>query len=82
MNRISIGCIVEGKGEEKSVPVLLRKIATQVMPGLFVDVPRPFIVKRNQMSPSGDQIHKAIEGLFPHFRVFIIERRGEKRNGG
>ena len=50
MSRISIGCIVEGVGEIEALPVLIRKIAVQVVPGVFVYMPRPVKMSRGQMT--------------------------------
>ena len=63
MSRISIGCIVEGKGEEYALPILIERIAREVVPGVYVPVPRPVIVPRNHMTASGDKVSNAIELL-------------------
>lgn len=52
--------IVEGKGEEEAVPVLLRRIAQRVTPGTSVDVPRPIRVKRQQIVKAGE-LERAVE---------------------
>ena len=65
MSRISIGCIVEREGEVEALPVLIRKIANEVAPAVYIHVPRSHIVKRNHMTTSSDAIRKAIENLVP-----------------
>ena len=44
-----IATIVEGHGEVEAVPVLLRRIAERVAPGIALEVPRPIRVKRHQI---------------------------------
>ena len=52
--------IVEGKGEEEAVPILLRRIAQRVTPGSPVAVPRPIRVKRQQIMKAGE-LERAVE---------------------
>ena len=52
--------IVEGKGEEEAVPILLRRIAQRVTPGSPVAVPRPIRVKRQQIVKAGE-LERAVE---------------------
>ena len=52
--------IVEGKGEEEAVPILLRRIAERVIPGVSVDVRRPIRVKRQQIVKAGE-LERAVE---------------------
>ena len=56
---VKIGCIVEGKGEEGVVPILIRRIAESLYPELLLDTPRPFRVSRNQVVKTGE-IERAI----------------------
>ena len=44
-----IATIVEGHGEVEAVPILLRRIAERVAPGIALEVPRPIRVKRHQI---------------------------------
>ena len=44
-----IATIVEGHGEVEAVPILLRRIAERVVPGIALEVPRPIRVKRHQI---------------------------------
>ena len=44
-----IATIVEGHGEVEAVPILLRRIAERVSPGIALEVPRPIRVKRHQI---------------------------------
>ena len=50
---VKIGCIVEGKGEEQAVPILIRRIAERLYPALMIETPRPFRVSRNQVVKTG-----------------------------
>lgn len=63
MNEVSIGCIVEGQGEVSAVPVLIRRVAGEIAPGLVVRVPRPHRLNRGDMKPSGTGIGSAIRLL-------------------
>ena len=56
---VKIGCIVEGKGEVKAVPILIRRIAENLYPELLIDTPRPFRISRNQVVKTGE-IERAI----------------------
>lgn len=82
MSRISIGCIVEGKGEVDAVPVLVRRIADEVAPGTLVDLPRASLVERDRMTTSGDAIGKAIAYLVPRLSqpagfILMLDRDDE-----
>ena len=57
MNRIAT--IVEGHGEVEAVPILLRRIAERVAPGIALDVPRPIRVKRHQILKA-EEMERAI----------------------
>lgn len=46
--------IVEGHGEVEAVPILVRRIARQVLPDTILDVPRPIRVKRNKVMQIGE----------------------------
>ena len=63
MSRVSIGCIVEGKGEELAVPFLVRRIARETAPFLLVQVPRPHVLNRKDINPSGTEVGRAIRLL-------------------
>ena len=60
--------IVEGKGEEEAVPILLRRIAQRVIPGSPVAVPRPIRVKRQQIVKAGE-LERAVEFAARRARV-------------
>lgn len=47
--KISLGCIVEGQGDQLAIPILIRRIATIVDPSLFVHIPILARVKRNKI---------------------------------
>ena len=49
-----LATIVEGHGEVEAVPILLRRIAEQVSPGLVLQLPRPIRVKRQQVLKAGE----------------------------
>ena len=57
---VTIASIVEGKGEVAAVPILLRRVASQVAPKVLVNALRPIRVQRNQILKSG-QLERALE---------------------
>ena len=54
-----IATIVEGHGEVEAVPILLRRIAERVAPGIALEVPRPIRVKRHQILKA-EEMERAI----------------------
>lgn len=55
-----IGCIVEGQGDMKAVPCLIRRIAAELYPELAINMPRPIRVHRNQVVQKG-KLEKEVE---------------------
>ena len=55
-----IVALVEGHGEVAAVPLLLRRIADVVSPGLNIDMPRPIRVPRQRLLSRGE-LERAIE---------------------
>lgn len=47
--------IVEGDGEVRALPLLLRRIAEWRMPGVYVDVPMPIRVQKDRLLNRRDQ---------------------------
>jgi len=58
--KLILSTIVEGDGEVVAFPILLRRIAAWLSPGLVVEVPRPFQVKRDRFVNKADQRERAI----------------------
>jgi Domain of unknown function (DUF4276) len=48
----TVMAIVEGQGEEAAVPVLLRRMAAEIAPEVWLDVPRPLRVPRGSLIAS------------------------------
>lgn len=57
MNEVKIGCVVEGKGEVKAVPILLRRVAAIHCPELELVVPTPIRFPRNKVFKVGELEH-------------------------
>lgn len=57
----SIACVVEGDGEVVALPILIRRIAARVDPGLYVEVPRPVLIKRTRLGSQFGDLERAIE---------------------
>ena len=51
---LEIVSIVEGQGEVGSIPILLRRIAADVAPGLLLRIPQPIRVPRQRIVKSGE----------------------------
>ena len=51
---ITVASIVEGEGEVRAVPILLRRIAEQVSPNCYVNALRPIRVPRNKILKDGE----------------------------
>jgi hypothetical protein len=59
-NAVSIVCIVEGHGEVEAVPILLRRLAERLAPGIMVFVPRAIRVTKSQLLREGE-LERAVE---------------------
>jgi hypothetical protein len=46
---VIIACVVEGHGEVRAVPELLRRIAAEVAPGMHLVVPSPYRINRSNL---------------------------------
>ncbi len=57
----SVACLVEGEGEVAALPILIRRVAAQLVPPLYVDVPRPVRVKRTRMGSQFGDLERGIE---------------------
>src|SRR5215211_5301967 len=53
MRNIMVACVVEGHGEVTAVPVLLRRIAAEIEPEIYLDLPAPYRVGRSQVLRPG-----------------------------
>lgn len=54
MSRIVISTVVEGHGEVTAVPTLLRRMAADIAPELWIEVPRSYRMNRGSLlAPSG-----------------------------
>ena len=51
---VKIGCIVEGYGEVKAVPVLIRNVTHKLFPELQVSIPTPIRTARSKVVKEGE----------------------------
>ncbi len=51
---LTVACIVEGQGDVKAVPVLLRRIVEQIAPDVTVSVLPPLRVQRSKLVRAGE----------------------------
>ncbi len=49
MERVTIACIVEGHGEVRALPVLLRRIGAELDPGTYLRLPPPYRINRSSL---------------------------------
>jgi|GEM_PF-1689999 len=62
MSRRRLGLIVEGKGEVKALPILVRRILTTNFPEAQLDLPEPFLLKRGLMTKQ-EELSRAVEAM-------------------
>lgn len=60
MNAVRIAAIVEGHGECEAVPILLRRIARTIDPGLDPEIQRPIRIPASKLKQPGE-IERAVE---------------------
>jgi hypothetical protein len=51
---LHLACIVEGHGESQAVPILVRRIATEIDPAWSVQIPMPLRVPRHRLVKEGE----------------------------
>ena len=51
---VQIGCIVEGHGEVEAVPILIRRIASNLYPELGIDTSHPIRIPRSKVIKEGE----------------------------
>ncbi len=72
---VKIGCIVEGKSEVESVPILIRRVLENCYPELDVGIPRPIRISRSKVVKVGE-LERAVELAARNIRrqgaIFII----------
>ena len=67
---VNLALIVEGHGEKESVPILVRRIASGIDPGLTVNIPHPIRVPSSRLIKAGE-LERTIE-----LAALKIERNG------
>ncbi len=72
---IKIGCIVEGHSEVETVPILIRRIASDLYPELPIVIERPIRVPRNLVVKANElerRIELAVQRIGGQGAIFII----------
>ncbi|MEV7968528.1 DUF4276 family protein [Sphaerisporangium sp. NPDC088356] len=75
MTRIRIGTIVEGHGEVQALPVLLRRLAMEIAPHLWADIPPPRRVNRNSLVAAGGiegAVHRLVSDIEGATGVLVL----------
>jgi len=57
---VNLGLIVEGHGDRKAVPLLVRRIVAEICPEFPLNIPEPFRLKRGWMTKE-TELAKAVE---------------------
>lgn len=60
MNRLRIAAIVEGDGEVASVPILLRRLGTEILGGRILEIPNPPIRRSRGELLKAETLQKAV----------------------
>lgn len=72
---VKIGCIVEGHGEIAAVPILIRRIASNLNPELAIIIERPIRAPKNKVVKTGE-LERVVELAARNIRgqgaIFII----------
>ena len=72
---VKIGCIVEGHGEVKAVPVLIRNVAYKLFPELQVSIPPPIRASRSKVVKDGElerRIELAAQKVGGRGGIFVV----------
>jgi len=72
---VTIACVVEGHGEVEAVPVLLRRVAMDRLPGLALEVPHPIRIAKSRLLRSGEierAVQLAARRAGTHGAVFVL----------
>lgn len=73
--KVNIGCVVEGKGEVKALPILIRRVAAIHYPELDLDIPTPIRFSRNKIFQTGELEHAvgiAIRSISKQGAILIL----------
>jgi hypothetical protein len=60
MSRAVISCVVEGHGEVRALPVLVRRLVPRLFPGEYVEVPQPHRQNRSKLMRAGE-LERAVD---------------------
>jgi hypothetical protein len=73
--KIHLGCIVEGHGETSALPVLLRRMASQIDSRIELHIPNPIRIQRSKLKTAGE-LEKAVRlaagKVSPDGRILIV----------
>jgi len=75
MVALSVSCIVEGHGDAKAVPILVRRLVKLVSPDMYADVQHPIRIARSKLVQPGElekAVELAVRGLHASGVVLVI----------
>jgi len=75
MTLVRIATVVEGQGEVAAMPVLLRRLAEQINPQLYVESPRPHRVARGTFLRAGgveNAVATLVEQVGPSAGILMV----------
>ena len=76
MTPIKVGCVVEGHGEVKALPVLLRRMGISIDPDVYLEIMPPIRRPRGSLVSKQGELERAVElaalKARPHGGVFVL----------
>jgi hypothetical protein len=58
--RVRLACVVEGHGETSALPILLRRVISEISPGCHAEIPHPIRRPRSKLVQPGE-LERAVE---------------------
>jgi len=76
LTAIKVGLVVEGHGDVKAVPILIRRVGTAIDPGVTLDIQQPIRRPRSSLVRGGIELERAVElaalKVRPRGGVFVL----------
>lgn len=57
---VAVACIVEGHGEVQALPVLLRRLAVEIAPDVYLDIEHPILVKEATIKQKPEELKRYV----------------------
>src|SRR6266496_6057257 len=72
---VRICCVVEGHGDYKATPILIRRVASEIAPEFPIEIPQPVRVPRSKLTKTNElekAVLLAVNKALPHGAVLIL----------